>query len=272
METYGLVGKSGTGKSFSAINLCREMEIDAIIDDGLFIFENRILAGISAKREATKIGAIKTALFTQQEHCDGVRESIEQAAPHKILVLGTSEAMIHRIARRLGLPPIARMVPIEAITTEEEREIARTQRQELGKHIIPVPTFQVKRQFSGYFVDPLRMFRGLVGGRASFTEKTVVRPTYSYLGDYVISDRVIGDIVSHVAQGRRGEVAGVVRVSADNRAEGMNIKVLLNMRYGVGLLSAAKAFQREVRKQVEHMTAFNVLAVDVEIRGLKGDA
>lgn len=269
MEIYGLTGKSGTGKSYSAIALCRERGFDAIIDDGLFIFENRIMAGVSAKREATKIGAIKTALFTKDEHCQLVKESIRRVKPHRILILGTSEGMIHKIIGRLELPELIEMIHIEEITTAEERELARMQRQELGKHVIPVPTFQVKRQFSGYFLDPLRMFRSLAGGRAAFTEKTVVRPTYSYLGDYVISDRVISDIVSHVAGERKQEVSGVIRVLADNRPEGLSIKVLLTMRYGARLLSAAKALQKEIAAQVEHMTAFNVLAVDVEIRGLK---
>ena len=63
MKVYALVGKSGTGKSYQAINLCRDRDIESIIDDGLFICRGKAMAGKSAKREATKIGAIKTALF-----------------------------------------------------------------------------------------------------------------------------------------------------------------------------------------------------------------
>ena len=37
MKVYALVGKSGTGKSYQAVNLCKELNIEAIIDDGLFI-------------------------------------------------------------------------------------------------------------------------------------------------------------------------------------------------------------------------------------------
>lgn len=33
MEVYTLVGKSGTGKSFHAMNLCKKLDIEAIIDD-----------------------------------------------------------------------------------------------------------------------------------------------------------------------------------------------------------------------------------------------
>ena len=50
MKVYSLSGKSGTGKSYQAINLCRKMNIESIIDDGLFICRNKVIAGISAKR------------------------------------------------------------------------------------------------------------------------------------------------------------------------------------------------------------------------------
>ena len=49
MKVYALIGKSGTGKSFQAVNLCRELKIESIIDDGLFICRNKVVAGIFAK-------------------------------------------------------------------------------------------------------------------------------------------------------------------------------------------------------------------------------
>ena len=67
MKVYALIGKSGTGKSFQAVNLCRELKIESIIDDGLFICRNKVEAGISAKRLPTKVGAVKTALSTKDE-------------------------------------------------------------------------------------------------------------------------------------------------------------------------------------------------------------
>ncbi len=164
MKVYGLVGKSGTGKSYQAMNLCKDMNIESIIDDGLYIYGNAILEGISAKRQSSKIAAIKTALFTDAEHRQAVLDKIMEVSPESLLILGTSEKMIYRIAERLGLPDLKKMIYIEEITTEEERETARRQRHEMGKHIIPVPTFQLKREFSGYFLDPLRIIRGWRGG------------------------------------------------------------------------------------------------------------
>ncbi|WP_027399492.1 Asp23/Gls24 family envelope stress response protein [Anaerovorax odorimutans] len=267
MKVYGLVGKSGTGKSYQAMNLCKKKNIECIIDDGLFIFGNRILAGISAKRQDTKIAAIKTALFTNEEHRASVTNKIKEIKPKSILIIGTSEKMIYKIVKQLDLEPIGEMISIEHITTEVEREIARKQRQELGKHVIPVPTFQIKHDFSGYFVDPLRIFRSL-GGRASYSEKSVVRPTFSYLGEYIISDKVISDIVTYIGNTING-IYSIIRVSVESKPEGIRITILIIVKYGAKVIEVAKKLQSEVAMQVENMTAFNIKGVDIEVRGLK---
>jgi len=268
MKVYALVGKSGTGKSYHAMNLCREKNIEGIIDDGLFIIGNGILAGVSAKRQETRVGAIKTALFTDEAHRRPVIEKINEMMPGSLLILGTSDRMVKKIAERLSLPKIESTVYIETITTERQRETAIRQRRDLGKHVIPVPTFQIKREFSGYFVDPLRIFRSKGrGGRGGFAEKSVVRPTYSYMGDYLISDRVIGDIVECIVKSW-GSSLTVTRVLAENTKNGLKITILIMVRYGVKIFETAKAFQDQVTAQVGHMTAFNIDCVDIEVRDL----
>ena len=53
MKVYALTGSSGTGKSYQAMALCKDLGIVSMIDDGLFIYQNRVEAGISAKRQNT---------------------------------------------------------------------------------------------------------------------------------------------------------------------------------------------------------------------------
>ena len=268
MKVYGLVGKSGTGKSYQAMNICRDNNITGIIDDGLFIVGKGIIAGVSAKRQTTKIGAVKTALFTEEAHRDAVADKIRELAPDSVLVLGTSANMVRKIANRLRLPEIECFFHIEAITTENEREIAKKQRDDLGKHVIPVPTFQIKREFSGYFLDPLRIFRERgKAGKGSFAEKSVVRPTYSYMGDYLISDKVIGDIIHCIAE-RDDNGFTVTKVVTENTRNGILITVLVFARYGCKIVKAARSFQEQVAEQVSHMTAFHVERVNIEVRGL----
>ena len=144
MEIYTLVGRSGTGKSFHAMNLCKKLDIEAIIDDGLFIYKNSVIAGISAKRASTKIGAVKVALFNDDSIRRQVTDAIQLKKPASILILGTSDGMVNKIIQRLGLPELApdslRRIKIEDITTEEERRTAHDQRENLGKHVIPAPS------------------------------------------------------------------------------------------------------------------------------------
>ena len=55
MKVFALVGKSGTGKSHQSMRVARENNINYIIDDGLLISDNKILAGKSAKKEAKRL-------------------------------------------------------------------------------------------------------------------------------------------------------------------------------------------------------------------------
>ncbi|MGV2720172.1 UNVERIFIED_CONTAM: isopentenyl transferase family protein, partial [Klebsiella pneumoniae] len=125
MEIYALYGTSGTGKSSSALELAHRMNIDAIIDDGILIYQGRKVAGTSAKYEKTKIQAVKRAIFHYDEHAEEVRRSLEQIQPGRLLILGTSQRMITRIVEALHLPASIEYIPIEAIKPPQEIEAAR---------------------------------------------------------------------------------------------------------------------------------------------------
>lgn len=267
MKVYGLIGKSGTGKSFQAVNLCKELNIESIIDDGLFICRNKVVAGISAKRQETKVGAVKAALFNRTEHCDEVVAAINKIKPSSILVIGTSDKMVDKIVKRLGLGKIGKRVYIEEITTEAQRAVAKKQREEMGQHVIPVPTFQLKRQFSGYFMLPMRMLLKEWGSWRDISEKSVVRPTYSYLGEYKISEKVMSDIIECV-RGESENVLEINKVAVASIPEGIDIYVMASFMYGVNLIEAAEKFQQDAAKKIEEMTSFNVNRLDLEIKDI----
>ncbi len=277
MKVYGLSGKSGTGKSYHAAQLCGAMGIDGIVDDGLFVHNNNIVAGISAKRQASQFRAIKTAIFTDADHRREVSEAIRRTDPASVLVLGTSDEMVELIIDRLGLPKAERIIRIEEITSPEQREEALHHRQDEGMHVIPAPTFEVKKQFSGYFLDPMKSFRRAeeeAAAEAEYmgdprpVEKTIVRPTFSYLGKFEISDKVIEDLATVNAR----EIDGIEEVlfaATHNRDDGMYIRVIVVMRYGTRMKDAAEALQKRLAREVAEMTAFNILGVEVEIRSFR---
>ena len=263
MEVIGLSGKSGTGKSFHAAELCAKKDIRGLIDDGLFLYDGNIVAGVSAKKQATSMAAIKTALFTNDDHCLEVQTALSELHPDKLLIIATSVKMIEKIRVRLGLPEVSEIIYIEDITTEEQREKARKYRDDNGMHIIPAPTFQVQKQFSGYFLDPRKSF-----AKDTAIEKTIVRPTYSYLGDYIISDKVISDIVDYAARSKEG-VSDVLWTAFDNDENGCVVRTVLLMKENAHFRTVAEEMQSEIYDLVSRMTAFNVLGVEVEIRGYR---
>ena len=84
ITVYALVGESGTGKSFRAKLLAQKYGIHALIDDGLLIDDDKILAGKSAKHEKSYMGAVRVALFDDKEHRDQVARVLQK---NKIILL-----------------------------------------------------------------------------------------------------------------------------------------------------------------------------------------
>ena len=263
MKIYGLSGKSGTGKSYHASELCARLGINGIIDDGLFMYAGNIIAGISAKKQATMMGAIKTAIFTDENHRLEVARAIKEVSPDGILVVGTSDKMILTICEKLELPKPEEIIYIEDVTTEEQRQKAAHFRNDAGMHIIPAPTLQVKKQFSGYFLDPRKSF-----AENSAIEKTIVRPTYSYLGNYNISEQVINDLVRYLVKITPGFDSELWTVFS-NDERGCVIRTIVLMKKGASFRTSAEMLQKNIFELVSHMTAFNISGIEVEIRGYR---
>ncbi|MBQ9238316.1 MAG: hypothetical protein IJ191_03250, partial [Treponema sp.] len=176
---YALVGESGTGKSFRARLVAEKYGLTAIIDDGLLIQNDKIIAGHSAKREKTYMGAVRVALFDDKSHRDEIARAIKKNHINRILILGTSVKMIEKIAARLQLQPPQEIIKIQDIASREEIEKAMKSRQIEGKHIIPVPSIEVKRSYPQIFSNSIKLFferRHLfghgIGGEAKLFEKS----------------------------------------------------------------------------------------------------
>ena len=187
IKVYAFVGPSGTGKSYRAQMVASEKGIKFIIDDGLLIKGNEIIAGLSAKKAPTKIETVKHALFLREEEQNQIKNALIKHKPTSILILGTSDGMVEKIAENLGLPKISETIYINDVATEEEMKTARHIRETQGKHVIPVPTFELKKDFSGFLLDPLQIFKSKgIGKKPYISEKTIIRQKFSYMGKFTI--------------------------------------------------------------------------------------
>lgn len=270
MRIVGLIGPSGTGKSYRAAWIAREKGLDFIIDDGILIKGNSIIAGKSAKREATKIRSIKCALFSDEDHADSVIRAIDTYKPRSILILGTSDKMIENIVERLKIKKDSDIekLYIHQISTEQEITYALSVRQDQGKHVIPVPTFEIKKHFSGYFLDPLQIFRKRGKENTMYIdEKSVVRPTFSYLGKYTISDYTIYQIVEHVALSIKG-IHKISRFRVEIRPEGILIDMDVILAFGYKIKELLKTAQINIKTEIERVTALNIICLNMVAKSL----
>jgi len=269
VEVVSFVGPAGSGKSHRAQIVAYRNQCEMVIDDGLLINrDGKILAGTSAKREDNKMAAVRRAIFHEPHHREEVRTTLWSLKPKRVLVLGTSDDMIEKICDALDLPHPDKVVRIEEIATPAQIRLARRKRQHEGKHVIPAPTFEVKKTFSGYMVDPLRyLFKKEHEVDPAAIEKSVVRPTFSSLGKFFIADTVVAAIATHAAELVEG-VGRVGKVLVESTREGVLLEIEIMPRYGYQIWDVLKAAQSSVAKHIATMTELNVLEVHVEARRL----
>jgi len=267
MHTIAFIGPSGTGKSHRAMFVAKRNNADCIIDDGLLISDGKIIAGTSGKREKTKIACVKHALFLDKKLANEMIEGIKRLNPECVMILGTSDAMVEKIAANLCLPEITKRIYIHDIATPSEIATAQDMRLRHGKHVIPVPTFEVREAFSGYFLHPLKFISKKFNKSYEQIETTIVRPTFSYLGDFTISDNVLINISKHEAMKNQG-VIKINSVDVFNNNGGVVIDIAATLKYGTDMRNISKKIIKDVGYYIEHYTSLNVLAVNVTVRDL----
>ncbi|MEG2459995.1 MAG: Asp23/Gls24 family envelope stress response protein [Clostridia bacterium] len=267
MKVYAFVGPSGTGKSHRAHLVAATYNIDYIIDDGILVHNNKVAAGKSAKTEDTKIASVKAAIFLNEDRRKVMVDTIKAMGVKKILLLGTSDGMVQKIAANLELPEICHIVYIQEYATQEEMNLARKMRLEQGKHVIPVPTFAIKEQFSGYFMDPLKIFNRKKEANNIITERTIIRPTFSYLGNYVIADTVIMNIIEYVGRDVKG-IFKVTRTRIEKYIDGMNLEIDITVDYGVNMPTIVKELESKIKSKIDLLTGINIFKLDIFIKGI----
>ncbi len=270
IKTYAFVGPSGTGKSYRAQMVASEKGINYIIDDGLLIKDNEVIAGVSAKKAATKIETVRKALFNNPEEAREIKNAFIKYRPESILILGTSDNMIQKIRENLGLPELTETIYITDVATEEEMQEAKRIRQTQGKHVIPVPTFEIKKDFSGFILDPLQIFKSKgKDAKPYISEKSIIRPTFSYLGNFKISDTVFRQIIDYlISKTDSIHKATRVRIEKIGENEGISLYIEVVIVYGYNVVEESREFKKKCKREIENLTAMNVETIDIVAKGI----
>ena len=176
--------------------------------------------------------------------------------------------MVEKIAQNLQLPQISKTIYITDVATEEEMETARRIRVTEGKHVIPVPTFEIKKDFSGYLLDPLQIFKSRGNGEKPYiSEKSIIRPTFSYMGKFTISDLVFKQLAEYLAN-KLDEVKRVLKTRVRNSDEGAIIYMEVEVVYGYNVVEALKDFKQKATREIENWTSMNVAEMEVVAKSI----
>jgi len=268
VRVYALVGESGTGKSFRAKLVAQKYGIDMIIDDGLLIRGDTLIAGRSAKKEQLYMAAVKTALFHDKDHRDDVARALQRERFRKILVIGTSDKMVRKITERLQIPHPGKIIKIEDIASREEIEKAVRSRKVEGKHVIPVPALEIRRNYPSIFYDSIRVFLkrnfGAAPSRPRIYEKSVVRPEYTKRGRVSISEAALSQMVIHCVD-EFDDSLRIRRLAVRSDTQGYRLTLVLEVPFGTKLASNARALQEYIVDNIERFTGILIEEVNIVI-------
>lgn len=268
MEVIAFVGPSGTGKSHRATVVAHEHNIECIIDDGILIYRNQLAAGFSAKREKSRLKAVRRAIFQDAKQVTDVKAKLAEIQPERLLILGTSKRMVNKITAALELPSPSRYIQIEDVATPEEIHRANEARLKEGKHIIPLPTMELKPHFRGYLIDPIKSFLKRGKNRKAEEEKSVVRPIFSYYGKLTFTDEVIDALITYAIDQVRGalSVQDISIRKTKGASVGLELEFSVVLVYGVDTRQTIRKIQRAVQKEIEYTTGMSVSVMKISVR------
>ena len=266
-EVLAFYGPAGTGKGMRAQFVASKRKIDVIIDDGLVISRGRIIAGKSAKTESNMVRAVRRAMFHFPEHRAEVRKCLSRHSGSRVLVLATSKGMCDEICAALGLPPPSEYVTIDQVASDEEIERALYERKQKKRHVIPVAQTQIQKNYTGRLVGRLK---NLFFSRED-TEKTIVRPPFSYYGSLKIETEVVEQISEYVVKTMKQVVAlSDLKVKEEN--DRLLIAFSLTVKTGRhNFRDLTRQISLRVRVAVEQLTGMEVGRVDVTIAEVSFD-
>jgi ABC-type dipeptide/oligopeptide/nickel transport system ATPase component len=264
IKVYALVGSSGTGKSYQAQIVAHKLHIDFIIDDGLLIRNNRIVAGYSAKEEKSFMAAVKAAVFDEKSRRDEVARKLQTEKFSGVLLIGTSAKMVNKIAARLQLPLPSRIINIEDFSSQDDIETALRTRRIEGKHVIPLPSVEVKRGYPGIFFSPIYVLKPqkVQGIIPVMHEKSLVRPAYSMPQKLVISASALSMMVKNcVAEFNDG--FKVKKIDVKDTEAGYRLIITIDVSLGIQLEKKIDELCKYITDNIEKYTG--ILIEDVGI-------
>ena len=117
-------------------------------------------------------------------------------------------------------------------------------------------------------LDPLQIFKSKGKGQKPYiSEKSIIRPTFSYMGKFTISDLVFRQILEYLAQ-KTPAIHKILRTRVENYGEGAKIYMEVSIVYGFNVVEGLNNFKEKSKKEIETLTAMNVVELEVVAKSI----
>jgi len=158
------------------------------------------------------------------------------------------------------------------VEPEEIKKALRMRKIE-GMHVIPAPTLEVQSRFLGALIEPLHIILPHHKETASpqlWTEQSMVRPTFTTLGKFYITETALKQIITYVINSSHlfGPIHNIAILDISKQKGNVVFKIELSGIYGTPLHLRTKILQKLIKKEVEYATNLNVQAVNIKIKNL----
>lgn len=117
-------------------------------------------------------------------------------------------------------------------------------------------------------LDPLQIFKSKGKGQKPYiSEKSIIRPTFSYMGKFTISDLVFRQILEYLAQ-KTPAIHKILKTRVENYGEGAKIYMEVSIVYGFNVVEGLNNFKEKSKKEIETLTAMNVVELEVVAKSI----
>jgi uncharacterized alkaline shock family protein YloU len=270
VRVSALVGPSGTGKSFRARLLAEKHGAAIIVDDGLVVCGDTILAGHWAKKERTLLAATRRALFDAPDHAREAREALRRSRFRKVLIVATSRRMASRIASALDLPRPTTVLRVEEIAGSAGVHAARGRRQRTGGHAAPFPLVTIRRSLFSAIAEGIRSLVRLADHPRERAGRAVRRVTGAggrTAGGVAVSEQAVRQMVMHcVAEHDRRLTVEKVGIRKDG---GMySLEVGIGMPFGRSAAGSLHRLQHYILHSLESHAGLIVREVHLVVQSV----
>ena len=120
-------------------------------------------------------------------------------------------------------------------------------------------------------MDPLYIFRKKGSNNyVSEGSKTIVRPTFSFLGNYSISNNAIYQIANYVASTVEG-YEDMTRFRIIKKDGGISIDMSITVNYKYPIFEVIKIIQKKVCDTLDRLTALHLIGLNITVRHIMID-